>query len=76
MADHSKTKPYDLYCIRGAEVLHVEVKGTQTSGEDIILTAGEVEFATRWRCRARRADSSSAMENATSSSRGTWTKVR
>lgn len=49
VADHSKTKPYDLYCTRGAEVLHVEVKGTQTGGEDIILTAGEVEFARRHR---------------------------
>ena len=32
---------------RPAEVLHVEVKGTQTTGEDIFLTAGEVNFARR-----------------------------
>jgi len=38
-----------LYCTRETEVLHVEVKGTQTSGEDIILTADEVEFARRHR---------------------------
>ena len=43
--DHSKSHPYDLRCIRGAEVLYVEVKGTQTDGFEVILTPGEVEFA-------------------------------
>jgi hypothetical protein len=42
--DRSKTCPYDLWCRRGQEVLHVEVKGTQTDGGEIILTPGEVEF--------------------------------
>src|SRR5262249_27610802 len=28
--DHSKNHPYDLRCCRDQEVLHVEVKGTQT----------------------------------------------
>jgi Domain of unknown function (DUF3883) len=42
--DHSKNKPYDLRCSRGKVVLHVEVKGTQTDGREIILTPGEVEF--------------------------------
>jgi len=43
--DDSKNHPYDLHCKRGKELLYVEVKGTQTKGEGIILTAGEVEFA-------------------------------
>lgn len=40
-------KPYDLLCRRGAETLYVEVKGTQTTGDEIILTRNEVEFANR-----------------------------
>lgn len=43
--DRSKTCPYDLRCRRGEAVLYVEVKGTQTNGCEIILTAGEVDFA-------------------------------
>lgn len=43
--DHSKNRPYDLYCRRGKQVLYVEVKGTQANGEQIILTNGEVKFA-------------------------------
>lgn len=45
--DCSNTCPYDLRCSRGKEVLHVEVKGTQTNGTEIILTPREVEFARR-----------------------------
>ena len=45
--DHSKNHPYDLHCRRGKQVLYVEVKGTQTHAEKIILTNGEVEFARR-----------------------------
>jgi hypothetical protein len=45
--DRSKTCPFDLLCSRGQDVLHVEVKGTQTDGREIILTPGEVEFARR-----------------------------
>jgi hypothetical protein len=40
-----KGKPYDLHCTKGASVLYVEVKGTQTDGRDILLTPGEVRFA-------------------------------
>jgi hypothetical protein len=43
--DHSKNHPYDLCCRGSTEFLYVEVKGTQTDGEGIILTAGEVKFA-------------------------------
>jgi hypothetical protein len=43
--DHSQNHPYDLRCTKGSNVLHVEVKGTQTHGEGVFLTRGEVEFA-------------------------------
>jgi hypothetical protein len=43
--DTSKTRPYDLICRRGSDVLYVEVKGTQTDGVEVVLTRGEVEFA-------------------------------
>lgn len=42
--DVSKKKPYDLYCEKKGECKYVEVKGTQTSGLEIVLTAGEVNF--------------------------------
>jgi hypothetical protein len=45
--DHHKDHPYDLGCTKKNEKLFVEVKGTQTNGESIILTSGEVEFARR-----------------------------
>ncbi|MEV0709251.1 MrcB family domain-containing protein [Nocardia aurea] len=35
--------PYDLIATRGDEMLYVEVKGTMSSGEQIIVTRGEVE---------------------------------
>lgn len=40
-----KGKPYDLRCSKGAQVLYVEVKGTTTSGAQVILTPNEVAFA-------------------------------
>jgi hypothetical protein len=43
--DHSKKHPYDFYCSKDKDVLFVEVKGTQTLGEQIILTRNEVQFA-------------------------------
>ena len=43
--DHSKNHPYDLRCTKKKERLYVEVKGTQTNGEGVFLTSGEVEFA-------------------------------
>jgi hypothetical protein len=45
--DHSASHSYDLLCSRGKERLYVEVKGTQTNGDGIILTSGEVKFARR-----------------------------
>lgn len=43
--DQSKNHSYDLLCLKKKERLHVEVKGTVTSGDGIILTSGEVKFA-------------------------------
>lgn len=43
--DHSKDHSYDLLCTKKKERLHVEVKGTVTTGNGIILTRGEVEYA-------------------------------
>jgi hypothetical protein len=40
--DVSKKEPYDLRCTKPHEVKFVEVKGTQTNGTAIVLTAGEV----------------------------------
>jgi hypothetical protein len=45
--DLHEDHPYDLRCTKKDEKLYVEVKGTQTNGESIILTSGEVEFARR-----------------------------
>ncbi len=42
--DVSQKRPYDLHCSKSDEVKYVEVKGTQSSGLDIVLTAGEVKF--------------------------------
>ncbi len=39
------TESYDLICRRGNEVKHVEVKGTTTDGEEVILTPNEVRHA-------------------------------
>jgi hypothetical protein len=38
-------KPYDLHCSRNGKVLFVEVKGTRSSGQAVILTANEVALA-------------------------------
>ncbi len=41
----ARTEPFDLRCTRGGEELHVEVKGTTTLGDAVLLTAGEVRHA-------------------------------
>ncbi|WP_295585763.1 DUF3883 domain-containing protein [uncultured Lamprocystis sp.] len=43
-------KPFDLLCQRSAEILHVEVKGSRSSMQEVILTANEVKDARdpRW----------------------------
>jgi hypothetical protein len=42
--DVSASKPYDLRCRKGSHELHVEVKGTTTVGDFVVLTRGEVEW--------------------------------
>lgn len=41
----STTHPFDLLCINGAIIIHVEVKGTTTDGSEVELTIGEVKDA-------------------------------
>lgn len=38
-------KSFDLECIKDGNILHVEVKGTQTNGDSVILTSNEVKNA-------------------------------
>lgn len=40
--DKSKSKPFDFECYRNGRKHYVEVKGTQTIGESVILTRNEV----------------------------------
>jgi hypothetical protein len=40
--DVSSTKPYDFECTRGLERMIVEVKGTTSTGEQIVVTRNEV----------------------------------
>ncbi|MCG8917164.1 DUF3883 domain-containing protein [Actinokineospora sp. PR83] len=44
--DVGATHSYDIDATRPGEHLHVEVKGTTSAGDDIILTRGEVELMT------------------------------
>ena len=43
--DVSGNHPYDLEGVRGDELLHIEVKGTQTEGSKVFLTKNEVRHA-------------------------------
>lgn len=43
--DVSATQSFDLRCRRGGEEIHVEVKGTTSSGEEVIVTPNEVRHA-------------------------------
>jgi hypothetical protein len=45
VSDVSKHESYDLRCKRHEEVLRVEVKGSQTAGDEIWLTPAEVRLA-------------------------------
>ncbi len=46
--DVGLSQPYDLRCTRGADELHVEVKGTTGLGETVILTRNEVLHVLEW----------------------------
>lgn len=41
--DTSSSRPYDFYCTNGDSEMYVEVKGTTSGGESVVLTRGEVE---------------------------------
>lgn len=43
--DVHREKPYDLCCTRGMDELHVEVKGTASNANAVLLTAAEVRHA-------------------------------
>ncbi len=45
VSDVSASQPYDLHCVSGTKVAHVEVKGTASSGQSITLTRNEVNHA-------------------------------
>ena len=43
--DVSGSRPFDLLCTKQDEEIRVEVKGTTTPGEDVVLTRNEVKHA-------------------------------
>ena len=43
--DVHREKPYDLCCVRRTDELHVEVKGTTSNANAVLLTAAEVRHA-------------------------------
>jgi hypothetical protein len=45
VTDTSASRPFDLECRKGDEVRRVEVKGTQSAGDTILVTDGEVRSA-------------------------------
>ncbi|PRX98664.1 uncharacterized protein DUF3883 [Allonocardiopsis opalescens] len=46
--DVSRSRSFDLLLTRGAERLHVEVKGTVSEGRQVVLTRAEVEAQRRF----------------------------
>ena len=49
IVDVSKNRSYDIHCKTGGKDLMVEVKGTQTRGESILITKNEYLNAERYR---------------------------
>jgi hypothetical protein len=47
--DVSATEPFDLLCLGGGRQLRVEVKGTASSGDCVLLTRNEVRHARAYR---------------------------
>jgi hypothetical protein len=43
--DVSTTQPFDLHCLNGSLELRVEVKGTASAGDSVLLTRNEVSHA-------------------------------
>lgn len=50
--DVGATQPYDLDARRGDERLHVEVKGTTSTGGSVVLTEGEVRHHAKGRAQS------------------------
>jgi hypothetical protein len=50
--DVSSDHPYDIHCKKGDGELHIEVKGTMSSGNSVLLTRNEVAHARQNRERA------------------------
>ncbi len=46
-AGKARNNPFDLECTSSKKTIYVEVKGTQTSGDEVILTDGEKEHLGR-----------------------------
>jgi Domain of unknown function (DUF3883) len=49
VSDVSSTEPFDLLCVGGGRQLRVEVKGTASSGDCVLLTRNEVRHARTYR---------------------------
>ena len=47
VTDRHKTEPYDLECTKEGRRVYVEVKGTRTTGGQILLTSNEVKLPYR-----------------------------
>lgn len=45
VTDRSSKQPFDLKCRRGSEQVLLEVKGTTTPGDEVLLTKNEVALA-------------------------------
>ncbi|MGC4796922.1 protein NO VEIN domain-containing protein [Micromonospora saelicesensis] len=45
VADVGATRSYDLHAVKGAEEIHIEVKGSSGTAEKVQLTSGEVDHA-------------------------------
>ena len=50
--DVSSDHPYDIHCTKGDGELHVEIKGTTSSGNSVLLTRNEVAHARQCREQA------------------------
>lgn len=47
VTDTRQNHPYDAVAVRGAELIYLEAKGTQSRGDSVIVTRNEVDHARR-----------------------------
>ena len=45
VTDTRQNRPYDAEAVRGAERIYLEAKGTQSTGDSVIVTRNEVNHA-------------------------------